>query len=128
MDKVVHFEIPADDLGRAKEFYSRVFGWKIEKAPVPGVDYYMVYTTEVDPRHMPKTPGAINGGMTARVTPGETPVIVVNVKSVDQALEMVKKAGGKVAMPKIDMANMGFSARVSDTEGNVIGVWEEVGR
>ncbi len=28
MDNVVHFEIPADDLERAQNFYKSVFGWK----------------------------------------------------------------------------------------------------
>jgi predicted enzyme related to lactoylglutathione lyase len=31
MPRVVHFEIPADDTGRAVKFYQKVFGWKIEK-------------------------------------------------------------------------------------------------
>ncbi|VVB85161.1 Uncharacterised protein [uncultured archaeon] len=29
MEKVVHFEIPADDLERAQKFYRNVFGWKM---------------------------------------------------------------------------------------------------
>jgi predicted enzyme related to lactoylglutathione lyase len=28
---IVHFEIPADDVERARKFYSTLFGWKIEK-------------------------------------------------------------------------------------------------
>jgi len=32
MDKVVHFEIPFDDEGRAKAFYSEVFGWQIQRS------------------------------------------------------------------------------------------------
>ena len=28
---IVHFEIPADDVERARNFYSTLFGWKIEK-------------------------------------------------------------------------------------------------
>ena len=31
MDRVVHFEIPADDLERAKKFYSDNFGWKLNQ-------------------------------------------------------------------------------------------------
>lgn len=27
---VVHFEIPAEDVDRARKFYSTLFGWKIE--------------------------------------------------------------------------------------------------
>jgi len=30
MDKVVHFEIPADDVDRAKDFYGSVFGWQLQ--------------------------------------------------------------------------------------------------
>jgi hypothetical protein len=31
---IVHFEIPADDVERARKFYSILFGWKIEKMEV----------------------------------------------------------------------------------------------
>lgn len=31
MPTLVHFELPADDIERAKKFYSNLFGWKIEK-------------------------------------------------------------------------------------------------
>jgi catechol 2,3-dioxygenase-like lactoylglutathione lyase family enzyme len=33
MPTIVHFEIPADDIERAKKFYNDLFGWKIEKWP-----------------------------------------------------------------------------------------------
>jgi uncharacterized protein len=39
MRKVVHFEIPADDLDRAKAFYDSVFGWQLTTMPVPGGEY-----------------------------------------------------------------------------------------
>jgi len=41
---VVHFEIPADDVERAKKFYSTLFGWKIEKPPGE-MDYWMISTS-----------------------------------------------------------------------------------
>ena len=41
MDKVVHFEIPAEDMARAQKFYHGVFGWKIDS--VPGIQYAMAY-------------------------------------------------------------------------------------
>jgi predicted enzyme related to lactoylglutathione lyase len=37
MPTIVHFEIPTDDLERAKRFYTELFGWKIEKYPTPVV-------------------------------------------------------------------------------------------
>ncbi|MFL6321712.1 MAG: VOC family protein, partial [Nitrososphaeraceae archaeon] len=31
--RTICFEIPADDVERAKKFYSDLFGWKMEKWP-----------------------------------------------------------------------------------------------
>jgi predicted enzyme related to lactoylglutathione lyase len=46
---IVHFEIPADDVERARKFYSTLFGWKIEKIEVrkdgETMDYWMISTT-----------------------------------------------------------------------------------
>ncbi len=44
--KVVHFEIPADNPERAKEFYQKAFGWQISQ--YLGMEYHMVGTTPVD--------------------------------------------------------------------------------
>ncbi|HIH87980.1 TPA: hypothetical protein HA344_02075 [Candidatus Bathyarchaeota archaeon] len=33
--KIVHFEIPADDIEKLNGFYEKVFGWKIVKSPPP---------------------------------------------------------------------------------------------
>ena len=64
MRKVVHFEIPADDLGRAKEFYGSVFDWQLQD--MEGMDYTSVTTVPVDDQQIPSEPGAINGGLFAR--------------------------------------------------------------
>ena len=48
MPKVVHFEIPADDLDRARTFYSSVFGWQLQTMDMPGGQYTSVVTTPVD--------------------------------------------------------------------------------
>ena len=34
MNKVQHFEIPADDIARAKKFYAQVFDWEFEDYPM----------------------------------------------------------------------------------------------
>ncbi len=45
MPNIVHFEIPADDVERARKFYGELFGWKIEKftGPTP-IDYWSITT------------------------------------------------------------------------------------
>jgi predicted enzyme related to lactoylglutathione lyase len=122
MDKVIYFEIPADNVKRAQDFYKNIFGWKIVE--VPGMDYYFVTTVEADQNMVPKEPGAINGGMLKRSTPGEQPVIVIQVPSIDEYLKKIPSSGGKVILAKMAVSIFGFYARVTDTEGNVIGLWE----
>jgi hypothetical protein len=40
MDKVVHFEIPADDTAKGREFWGSLFGWQFESYPGP-FEYHM---------------------------------------------------------------------------------------
>ena len=123
MDSMSHFEIPYDDQDRAQKFYEQVFGWHVAK--LPDMDYYWITATETDPETMmPAKPGAINGGMVQRRHPEERPVIVVTVKSVDEHLEKILAAGGRIVITKKQVGDYGFYAQVSDTEGNIIGVWQ----
>jgi predicted enzyme related to lactoylglutathione lyase len=124
MDKVVHFEIPTDDLSRAKEFYGSVFGWDLQT--MEEMDYTIVRTTPVDERQMPTEPGGINGGMMKRTAETPTPVLTIGVASVDDSLKRVEAEGGDVVRPKTDIPGMGSFAYVKDTEGNVIGLWENI--
>ncbi len=129
MDSVVHFEIPADDIKRAQKFYKDVFGWEISKMDSPDakMEYFMALTTEIDKKsRMPTKPGAINGGMMKRMVPGEQPVIVMDVKNLDDSLKKAQKKGAVVVMPKMTIADMGLYARIRDPEGNVVGVWQNL--
>ncbi|OGI28501.1 MAG: glyoxalase [Candidatus Moranbacteria bacterium RIFOXYA12_FULL_44_15] len=127
MDKVVHFEIPADDVERAKKFYGSIFGWKLEDFPMEGGEVYTMATTvEVDEKHMPKASGAINGGIMKRGKEVSSPVIAINVDSIDESVKKVEEAGGKTVMPKMPVKDMGYYAYVTDSEGNVIGLWENM--
>ena len=125
MDKVVHFEIPADDVERAQKFYKTVFGWEIDR--VPDMDYTMIRTVKVGEDRMPVERGAINGGMMKRDRV-RSPVITIEVKDIDAAVEKVKKEGGDLVLGRQSVGEMGFSAYVKDSEGNVIGLWQSSGR
>ncbi|WP_316505575.1 VOC family protein [Nitrosopumilus sp.] len=125
MNKVVWFEIPFDESERAQKFYKDVFGWQINH--FPEMDYYVATTDDSDPQTMePKQPGAINGGLMKKDDTAKHPVILVEVPSIDEHLKKIEQNGGKTVMPKINAGNLGLYARVSDTEGNVIGLWEKV--
>jgi predicted enzyme related to lactoylglutathione lyase len=123
MRKVVHFEIPADDVGRAKEFYGSVFGWQLQD--MPEMDYTIIQTTDVDPQtHMPTEPGAINGGLMRRSDATRSPVLTIDVDSIDDALKQVEAAGGGVVQPRTEIPGMGAYAYFTDPEGNTLGLWE----
>ena len=123
MDKVVHFEIPTDDLSRAKEFYGSVFEWELRTIEDMN-NYTIAMTTPLDEQQMPTEPGAINGGLMKRTMDTPAPVITVGVGSIEDSLKKVEAAGGDVVQPKTDIPGMGSFAYARDTERNVIGLWE----
>jgi uncharacterized protein len=122
MDKVVHFEIPFDNKARAMKFYGETFGWHLQD--MPEMNYVMASTVEIDQQYKPKEAGAINGGLFQRPAEAPAPTIYVGVASIDSAIERVKKAGGTVVTPNTPIPGMGAYARIKDTEGNVIGLFQ----
>ena len=127
MDKIVHFELPAKDMERARAFYSSIFGWELKDWPMPdGSKYIGARTVAVNEEtHLPTEVGAINGGIVEHSETVSMPIFAINVSSIDEKVAMIEKAGGKVTRPKMDMMGMGFYAYVSDCEGNTLGLWED---
>ena len=128
MNKVVHFEIPADDLERAKKFYSENFGWKVNQLGPEMGDYALVQTGPTDDKGMPQDKAFINGGLMKRDPSAKAPVLVMAVDDTDATVEKVKKSGGRLVGEIMDIPNVGRYARVQDTEGNVIGVIKPIMR
>lgn len=126
MDKIVHFEIPADDVARAKAFYGSTFGWELEDMP-GGMDYTIVRTVPVDDQQLPTERGAINGGLMKRSADTPSPVITIDVASIDDALKRVEAGGGRTVQPRQEIPSMGAYAYFTDSEGNTMGLWESVG-
>jgi uncharacterized protein len=121
-DKVVHFELPADNIDRAREFYRQAFGWSV--TTTPGVGYTLLGTAPSGKDGAPSEPGAINGGMLARQKPIVNPVITIEVGSIDESLKRIESLGGRVVRDKQPVDGMGFAAYFADSEGNVLGLWQ----
>lgn len=118
----MHFEIPADNVQKLKEFYGSIFGWKIERYPGP-MEYWSLQTVPVDDKGMTLRPG-VNGGLMPRQMPTQKPVNYISVESVDESLKKVMELGGKIAVPKTELTGMGWWAIALDPEGNQIGLLE----
>ena len=112
---IVSFEIPANNPGRARKFYGKLFGWKINKFPGM-VDYWHINTGGSD-----DTP---DGGMMTRQHPEQTITNYVAVASVDKSAGQVKKLGGKICMGKTAVPGMGYFVLCEDTEKNMFALWE----
>jgi uncharacterized protein len=128
MEKVVHFEIPADDIARAKEFYGSIFEWGLQDMDMGDGSYTLIRTVSVDEKtQRPTEPGAINGGLMKRTADTPAPVITIDVASIDDAMKKVEAGGGSVVQPRTEIPGMGAFAYFKDTEGNVMGLWEILG-
>ena len=123
MSRVIHFEIQADDLDRAKAFYSDVFGWTFEDySAVTGSPYYGITTGPED------QPG-INGGLLGRPSAAPAPeqgtnsyVCTMVVDDYDETERRILDAGGRVALPKSALPGMAWQGYYLDTEGNTFGI------
>lgn len=126
MNRPVHFEIHADDTGRAAEFYKNVFGWDIKK--MEDQEYWLITTNSAEVSE--DNPG-INGGLMKRRGPSPIDgaavnafVISINVNDMDQTLSLVKEFGGKVVVDVMPVAGVGWLAYSKDTEGNIFGLMQ----
>ncbi len=126
MDKVVHFEITTDDIARAKEFYRSTFDWELNDSDMGGGQTYTtIMTVPVDEQsRIPREPGAINGGFTARSKDVPSPVLTIQVDAIDEALKKIEAAGGSTVTPRTPIPGMGAFAYFKDSEGNTVGLWE----
>lgn len=116
MPKIVHIEIPANDMGRARNFYSRLFGWEIEPWREGSEDYFTIKTGN-EPE--------LGGGMMKRRNPDQPITHYVDVDSLDTHAKKVEELGGRIIVPKMPVPNMGYFAVCLDTEQNVFGLWED---
>jgi uncharacterized protein len=123
--RVVHFEVPYDDADRARGFYADVFGWKIQ--PIPEMSYDIVSTGPVSEQGMPSEPGYVGGGMTQRGGMVSQPIITIAVDDIDATLEKVSSSGGSPRGEKIQVGDMGWAAYFTDSEGNLMGLWQNAG-
>lgn len=119
---VVHFEIPADDENRARDFYRAAFGWGFEV--MPEMEYSLAMTTPLDEQGRPAVPGSINGGLFKRGEGLTAPVVTVDVDDIDAALEKITALGGSTVREKMQVGGMGWNAYFKDSEGNIVGLWQ----
>jgi len=112
---VSHFSINADDLERAMNFYSKVFGWKFNPWGPPG--FFLIDNGgfgihgSIQQRPEPLTGTGVSGFE-----------CTISVEDVDKTLGLVVANGGKIKFPKSTIPTVGDIAMFWDTEGNYLGI------
>jgi predicted enzyme related to lactoylglutathione lyase len=117
---VVHFEMPAENVKRMADFYSTVFGWKMQMLGEEMGNYVTVSTTTTDDNGRPLTAGAINGGFFPKKDdwPAQYPSVVIAVEDIHEAMNDVTKENGKVLGEPMEIPGIGKYVSFLDTEGN----------
>jgi len=112
---IVHIEIPATDLKKAKEFYSKVFGWKVDVMP-PEMGYALFETGAPPGGGFNKVDKVREGGC----------LFYICVDDIEKKLKEIEKAGGKTVEKKTEIPQTGWEAKFKDVFGNVLGLFTPV--
>jgi predicted enzyme related to lactoylglutathione lyase len=112
----VHVELNTDDVGKAKQFYKKIFNWKLEDVKMgPGMTYTMV-----------KPADGTGGGMQAKPMPNAPTMWLpyVLVDSVSKTIGKAKKLGAQIILEEQEVPDMGKLGIFMDPTGAALGVWE----
>ena len=111
---------------RAKEFYRTTFDWELNDMDMGGGNTYTtVTTTPIDEQSRPHGTGCDQRRLDESDL-GHAPVITIGVDAIDDALKKIEAGGGSVVQPRTEIPDMGAFAYFKDTEGNVVGLWENL--
>ena len=120
MPNLAYFELPVDDLDRAKKFYQELLIWEFTKSENPDIpmEYWMIKTG-------PAEENTLNmGGMYKRRGPAAGILTYIKVSNLELVLRRVEESGGKVLNPRTTINMVGAMATILDPEGNMIALWE----
>ncbi|HVW78850.1 MAG TPA: VOC family protein [Alloacidobacterium sp.] len=111
--KICYIEIPATDIARSADFYSRVFGWQTRTRG----DGATAFDDGV---------GEVSGVWVLGRSPASHPgfMIYVMVDSVEKTIQSIIENGGEVVQP-IGADAPEITARFRDPAGNVVGLYQE---
>ena len=121
VNEISHFEIPAKDPNKLRQFYSDVFGWKFKNSAAQNLQYWQISTGT---KHLP----GVNGGMYKKGSDNQTPVNYVSTPDINESMAEIERAGGHITVGKKGTPEHGWTAIGTDPEGNSIGLFESQDR
>jgi len=117
MPRISYLDFSAEDPERAVNFYSKIFGWQINKWDGP-MEFWEIKTGE--PNEL-----GIDGGLSKRDRIGQWTTPFINVSSVELYIAKIEAGGGRIIQPKAAIPGIGYTMLFKDTESNTIVLFEE---
>jgi predicted enzyme related to lactoylglutathione lyase len=115
----VHVELQTNDLARARDFYSRLFDWKLQDVPMPGGGTYT----------MIEVGSGTGGGMMASQAPGVPPhwMAYVGVDDIHASTRKARDLGAQVVVDVMEVAEYGWMSVITDPTGATLAMWQPKG-
>ncbi|MBK7662652.1 MAG: VOC family protein [Sterolibacteriaceae bacterium] len=114
----VHVELQTKDLPKAKDFYSKLFDWKLEDMPMPGGQgsYTMISVGE-----------GTGGGMFQNPEPNVPPhwLAYVGVDDVRAMTAKARELGATVCLDVMEVGDFGLMSVIADPTGATLAMWQE---
>lgn len=109
-------DLASTDQETAKKFYSELFDWEPQDAPLPDGGYYTNF----------KKDGKTVAGLGSTMAEGMPSIwsSYVLVDDAEKTVKAAKDAGGQVFMEPMDVMEFGRMAFVADPSGAAFGLWE----
>jgi predicted enzyme related to lactoylglutathione lyase len=112
-----HIEIPTTNLERARDFYSGLFGWKVELMPEQD---YATFETGAPPAGGFRKVDEVD-----QAGPG-SPLNYILVENIEATIDKAQKLGaGQVIVGRTAVGDMGWFAIFTDPDGNCVALWQE---
>ena len=121
---IMHFEIRGKELEKLRKFYSGLFGWRFERAPIPE-EYWLIQTGQEFDRDIPDVT-SLNGGLAKAESPTRGIINYVSVESLNESSARIEELGGSILGPKTEVPDMGWYVLAKDPEGNRFAIWENM--
>ena len=111
----VHVELSTTDPGKARDFYGKLFDWKLQDMPMPDGTYTTINVGD-----------GTGGGMMQQKMPGAgsawMPYVLVD--DLAAATAKAKSLGAQILQDQIEVANMGWFSIITDPTGAMLGMWK----
>ena len=116
----VHVELNTTDLAKSKDFYGKLFDWKLEDVPMgDGSTYTMIGVGE-----------GTAGGMLPHPMPGAPSMWLayVNVDDIAASTEKAKSLGATILKDVTEVMGMGWFTIIMDPTGATVALWKAAPR